>query len=284
MKISTLFFVILASGCALATVHYDYPELPCSWSFTVNMRPLDESSSWFDAFYYANGHHFKKEEEDHVNGQIFSYANLLRADLGNETGYIKSFTWTEGTKYAEENVRFEDVKDEFRLHYPGREIVGDFDSVEDDTFDGRKCKKYHRSDVNYSLYVDEEGWPFHAIFDSAKGLSVYKESYNFTFIKGASLSEFYANSSIPFEDTRAFTAPNDTLCHNESSSESSESETSSKSSETSSKSSETSSKSSETSSKSSETSSKSKSTSSSGASNLAVSCFLFLFALFSVLF
>jgi len=221
MKISTVFFVLLASTCALATVEYKFPEIPCSWTFHAKYFDAKDPESFHsEVNYFVNGHHLKYTFSDFYKKKTQEVFYLLRPDLSNESGFIKKFFWNDEDEVSieEENVPFEEERENYRPAYIELPFEGEYKSVENSELDGKKCKKYIEGRRENTLYVDEAGWPIRNEGYDDGDLSYYVDcSFSSKFVP---LSEFKALTSIKFSDVRVFNAPTETYCTPDPSSES----------------------------------------------------------------
>jgi len=203
-----------SSSSSGSTVKYKFPALPCAWTFTGTRRYLTGEDDGLC--------HYKTS----VSGFLFldittcdkdnSFSEILvRDDFG--TTMPEVYVFTDGTdgEHQEMKMSIHDLADMIQPRYYWEYNFEDFEfkRVEDSEWYGVPCKKYvdggfddgHEVVSLDSLYV-KDGFPIGTLNNNVE--------FNYSFTKGANLSEFVFDRTYRFADQRVYVAPTQTYCQN----------------------------------------------------------------------
>jgi len=198
-----------SSSSKPAFVHYELPELPCEWTFVQDYVSKDfEYHDWK----YANDKFLMEMFHEKGNNKTHEGEEIVRPDLGetiNGTAFVKTFLHTNEHPNETSLKKLDDLKYYYQpliTFLNESRFSFDFEHVEDSNYSGQKCKKYfNTTGKKVALYVDSDGFPIGA---ETKDF----DTVSFTFVRNAPLNVFAFNETVPFEDTRIYTAPTESTC------------------------------------------------------------------------
>jgi len=210
VKISSvlILFAVVAGECVFAVenIRYTPPRL-CEYTLHQNFT-FTNKKEHVDYTFYVNGVYLRWGYHDYFeeSSSVFDAHYLFRIDLSNDTdNYVKLF------RIADDKSQVYQIKmDDFQEYFMPLFNTKDrypvyFDSVIGSTCNGKPCKKYSRSDENYQLLVDSDGFPISATFDGA--------SCVFEYVREAPLSHFkYSPVDGIFGDVRVYKSPKTSQC------------------------------------------------------------------------
>ena len=194
------------SVCALAGVYY-VPKLPCEWTLIWNCSN-PQGETWH-VVQQVNGDFVRMERIG--LGASFWEESVFRSDLDDE--HIMQFT--ESNEGHFEQIPLDSTVRLYKrpIYFNNDEMTFTYDTRTNDTYFGVECIRYHNNNDNADFYVGFDGLP--------SGWVTERSTVNFTWQKTAPLSWFVFDRSVTFNDERIYTAPNESICPQVSSSSSS---------------------------------------------------------------